>query len=482
MDILFAVSECVPFVKSGGLADVAGSLPQELAKHGNRVRVVLPKYKTIDTKYTAKMSKIAEFYVLVGWREQYCGIYSLELDEITYYFIDNEYYFKRDDLYGYVDDGERFSFFTRAVLDALQHIPRPDVIHCHDWHTGMVPFLYKTEYQNREGYNFINTVFTIHNLQFQGIYPPEVMRELLGISEYYFRPEHIEFYGNISFMKAGIVASDSITTVSPTYKEEIQTPYFGEKLDGLLRIRNNSLSGILNGIDYDFYNPEKDPFLKKNYSAESAEGKIDNKLAIQQTLGLPQNKDIPVMAMVTRLTKQKGLDLVKAVFQEIINQDIQIIILGTGDPEFSDFFQAMERYYPYKVKAVIGFNEELAHQIYAGADLFLMPSKFEPCGLGQLIAMRYGAVPIVRETGGLNDTVDSYNEWTGDGNGFSFKNFNAHDMLFTIERSLAFYRDKPSWSRIVKQAMEKDYSWSQSAYQYNLLYKELVSRSGSHVF
>ncbi|MBM7692993.1 starch synthase [Peribacillus deserti] len=482
MDILFAVSECVPFVKSGGLADVAGSLPQELAKHGNRVRVVLPKYKTIEQKYTDKMSKIAEFYVQVGWRDQYCGIFSLEQDEITYYFVDNEYYFKRDDLYGYFDDGERFSFFTRAVLDALQHIPAPDVIHCHDWHTGMVPFLYKTEYQDRDGYDFINTVFTIHNLQFQGIYPQEIMGDLLGISEYYFRPEHIEFNGNVSFMKAGIVASDYITTVSPTYKEEIQTPYFGEKLDGLLRSRNNSLSGILNGIDYQFYNPEKDPFLLKNYSAASPEGKIDNKLAIQKSLGLPENKDIPVMAMITRLTKQKGLDLVKAVFQEIVNQDIQIIILGTGEQEFSEFFQSMERYYPYKVKAVIGFNEELAHKIYAGADLFLMPSMFEPCGLGQLIAMRYGAVPIVRETGGLNDTVASYNEWTGEGNGFSFNNFNAHDMLFTIERALSFYRDKKSWKTIVKQAMEKDYSWSQSANQYNLLYKELVSRSGSHVF
>ncbi|WP_409297076.1 glycogen synthase GlgA [Peribacillus sp. SCS-26] len=483
MDILFAVSECVPFVKSGGLADVAGSLPGELAENGNRVSVIMPKYSGISHEYTDRMSKIAEFEVQVGWRSQYCGIFHLELEGITYYFVDNEYYFKRENLYGDFDDGERFAYFSRAVLEGIGQLAlEPQILHCHDWHTGIIPFLYKTEYQGRPGYEFIKTVFTIHNLQFQGVFPKDILGDLLGVSDYYFNEDHLEFYGNINFMKAGLVAADHITTVSPTYKEEIQTEYYGEALDGLLRSRGDSFSGILNGIDSDLYDPETDSSLEKAYSASRIDGKADNKRALQKLLGLPENPSVPIIAMITRLTAQKGLELVRGVFGEIVSEDIQLVVLGTGDPQFSDFFQEMQYYYPHKVKAIIGFDEGLAHKIYAGADLFLMPSKFEPCGLGQLIAMRYGAVPIVRETGGLNDTVTPYNEFTGEGNGFSFSNFNAHDMLFTIKRAMSFYQDQETWGKIVAKAMTMDYSWSQSAKKYNLLYEELVNQSGSRVF
>lgn len=483
MKVLFVVSECVPFVKSGGLADVAGSLPKELKKQGTDIRVILPKYGTIAKQFKLQMKKKAEFFVKVGWRNQYCGIEELEHQGITYYFIDNEYYFNRDRLYGHFDDGERFAYFNRAVLDSLPHIDFfPDVMHCHDWHTGMIPFLLRVEYQYKNRYEFIRTVFTIHNLQFQGIMPKEALGDLLGLSDRHFRVAELEFYGNINFMKGAIVAADKITTVSPTYKNEIQTEYYGEKLHELLQRRAADLEGILNGIDEDFYNPEKDSFLLKRYSACKIGIKRANKLHLQEIFGLPQKLDIPIIAMVTRLTSQKGLDLVTCVFQELISEDVQVIILGTGDFEFEQFFREMERSYPNKCKAYIGFDEGLAHQIYAGADLFLMPSKFEPCGLGQMIAMRYGAIPIVRETGGLNDTVWAFNEQTSEGNGFSFKNFNAHDMLFTIQRALAFYRDDKCWETIVKNAMKMDNSWAQSAFKYNQLYAELISRSESHVF
>ncbi|GMB09908.1 glycogen synthase GlgA [Thermolongibacillus altinsuensis] len=482
MKILFVVSECVPFVKSGGLADVAGALPKELKRLGTDIRIMLPKYGLISETYRSKMKKIAQLVVRVGWRRQYCGIECLEYEGITYYFVDNEYYFKRDSLYGHYDDGERFAYFCRAVLDSLPAIAfKPDVLHCHDWHTGMIPFLLREEYKKNSFYAGMKTVFTIHNLQFQGIFPREILGDLLNLSDRYFSIEHLEFYGNVSFMKGALVSADFITTVSPTYKEEIQTAYYGEKLDGLLRERCSHVVGILNGIDDDVYNPRKDPYIAVPYDASTIARKGINKHALQQKFGLSTVEDVPVMAMVSRLTSQKGLDLVKCVFHEMLAENIQFIVLGTGDWEFEHFFNEMAATYPEKVKVYIGFHEELAHQIYAGADLFLMPSKFEPCGLGQLIALRYGAIPIVRETGGLNDTVQSFNEYTGEGNGFTFKNFNAHDMLYTIRRALSFYEQKEIWEKIVKEAMSRDYSWAKSAFKYNQLYAELTTGSGSYV-
>lgn len=482
MKVLFAVSECVPFVKSGGLADVAGSLPKELLKQGTDVRVILPKYGAIREQFKEKMTKQAALTVNVGWRSQYCGIESFTHEGIIFYFIDNEYYFKRDQLYGYFDDGERFAYFNRAVLESLKQIGFiPDIIHCHDWHTGMIPFLLKTEYQHKSGFESIRSVFTIHNLQFQGILPRHALDDLFGISDLYFHSEALEFYGNINVMKGGITAADKITTVSPTYRNEIQMEYYGEKLHGLLRKRSSDLQGILNGIDDDFYNPADDPFLYKNYNVSNLTGKAVNKKKLQRQFGLPVQTDTPIIAMVTRLTKQKGLDLVKHVLHELLQDDVQILVLGTGDKEFEHFFSGMEHAYPNKCKAYIGFDEELAHQIYAGADLFLMPSKFEPCGLGQMIAMRYGTIPIVRETGGLNDTVISYDPKHKEGNGFTFTNFNAHDMLYTIRRAIKYYHSA-DWEKIVFNAMELDHSWAQSAFQYNQLYASLISRSESHVF
>ncbi len=483
MKVLFIVSECVPFSKTGGLADVAGSLPSELKRLGTDIRIILPKYQAIPDHFKKQMSKICEFTVSVGWRQQYCGIEQLDHEGITYYFVDNEYYFNREGYYGYFDDGERFSFFTKAVLESMNHISfYPNVLHCHDWHTAMVPFLLRTEYQKRPGYHFIRTVFTIHNLKFQGIFPKSVMTELLEIPEHYFTPERLEFYGNINFMKAGLISADSLTTVSPTYRNEILTPYYGEQMDGILKSRENELVGILNGIDEDQYNAARDS-NHHSFSANNLSGKAMIKKELQRRLGLVEDEKKPIISLISRLTKQKGLDLVTRVFHEMLQEDVQFILLGTGDWEFEQFFRHEGGKYPDKVRAIIGFDEALAKEIYAGSDLFIMPSQFEPCGLGQMIAMRYGTLPIVRETGGLNDTVHSYNEMTGTGNGFSFHNFNAHDMLYTIRRAIHLYHsEQNTWNQIVKQAMEMDFSWAQSAFQYNQLYAELASRSESHVF
>jgi starch synthase len=481
--VLFVVSECVPFIKSGGLADVAGSLPKELRSLGTDVRVILPKYQSIANEYKNRMKKLCDFSVSIGWREQYCGIEVLELDGVTFYFVDNEYYFKREGLYGYWDDGERFSYFTKAVLESLAHLDYyPDILHCHDWHTGMIPFLLRTQYQWRKGYSFIKTIFTIHNLQFQGVFPKEVMTGLLGIDESYFHPEQLEFHGNMNFMKAALISSDYITTVSPTYRDEILTPYYGEKMEGVLRARAASLQGILNGIDDTYYSPEAgEEFVP--YRKDDLKGKKENKVRLQKKFGLDQNPDIPVVSIVSRLTKQKGLDLVKGVFHEVMQENLQFILLGTGDQEFEQFFKEMAAIYPQQLRVNIGFNESLAKQIYAGSDLFLMPSKFEPCGLGQMIALRYGTLPLVRETGGLNDTVQSYNEETQEGHGFSFRNFNAHDMLYTLRRALSFYNnDQETWNHIVREAMGIDCGWAQSAFKYNQLYAKISSRSESHVF
>ncbi|MBY0097212.1 glycogen synthase GlgA [Mesobacillus maritimus] len=475
MKVLFAVAECVPFIKSGGLADVAGALPKELQGIGTDVRVILPKYQLIPDEYKKQMKKIAEFSVAVGWRNQYCGIEELELDGVTYYFIDNEYYFKRSQMYGDFDEGEQFAYFNRAILDSIREIDfYPDVIHCHDWHTGMVPFLLNEQYRDRKGYESIRTVFTIHNLQFQGIFPKGILGDLFGLDDRYYHPDQLEFHGNVSFMKAALISADKITTVSPTYMEEIQTAYFGERLDGVLRERRSDLLGILNGIDNDLYDPETDIALIKTYGPMDHKARLLNKKQLQRQFELPEEEETPLMVMVTRLTKQKGLELVRGVFHEIMATGVQLIVLGTGDREFEYFFSHMAAQYPNQCKVFIGFDEDLAHRVYAGADLFLMPSKFEPCGLSQLIALRYGSIPIVRETGGLNDTVKSYNGEAGKGNGFTFTNFNAHDMLFTIDRALSYYEDTASWNKLVENVMQMDFSWARSAKIYQQLYADLV--------
>jgi starch synthase len=473
--VLFAVSECVPFIKSGGLADVAGALPKELQGLGTDVRVILPKYQLIPDEYKKQMKKVAEFIVPVGWRNQYCGIEELELDGVIYYFIDNEYYFKRSQMYGDFDEGEQFAYFNRAILDSIREVDfYPDVIHCHDWHTGMVPFLLNEQYREIEGYESIRTVFTIHNLQFQGIFPKGILGDLFGLDDHYFHTDLLEFHGNVSFMKAALISADKITTVSPTYMDEIQTAYFGERLDGVLRNRSSDLVGILNGIDYELYNPESDLALIKTYGATDHEARLLNKKQLQRQFELPEVEDTPLIAMVTRLTKQKGLELVRGVFHEIMATGAQLIVLGTGDREFEYFFSQMAAQYTNQCKVFIGFDENLAHRVYAGADLFLMPSKFEPCGLSQLISLRYGSIPIVRETGGLNDTVKSYNAKTGQGNGFTFTSFNAHDMLFTIDRALSYYKNTTLWNKLVANVMQMDFSWARSAKIYQQLYADLV--------
>lgn len=474
MNVLFVVSECVPFVKTGGLADVAGALPKELNKMDLDVRVIMPKYCLIHNEHRRNMGKIAEITVPVGWRQQYCGIEKLIYEGVTYYFIDNEYYFKRDSLYGHYDDGERFSYFCTAVLESLKVLSfKPDWIHCHDWHTGMVPFLLREKYRYDSLYSSIKTMFTIHNLQFQGIFPPSIVPDLLNLPYTAFTTEKIEFYGNVNFMKAAITSSNLVTTVSNTYKGEIQSEYYGEKLDGLLREHSSRLIGIVNGIDDKRYNPLTDQWIHANFEYETIQKKSLNKECLQQELGLHVYEEIPIISMVTRLTKQKGLELITCVFEQIINEtDAQFIILGTGDDAFEEFFKRKDAENRDRVRFINSFSDPLAHRIYAGSDFFLMPSQFEPCGLGQLISMRYGTIPIVRETGGLNDTVKSFNEYSNKGNGFSFSNFNAHDMLHTIKRAISFYKRKEIFQSIVKQAMLKDFSWTTSARIYARLYKD----------
>lgn len=475
MKLLFAASECSPFVKSGGLADVLGALPKALAEAGEDVSVVLPMYGDIAYKYKQQMKFVKSIEVPVGWRRQYCGIETLELEGVRFYFLDNEYYFRRQGSYGFHDDGERFAYFSRAVLEALPHFEGtpPDLIHCHDWQTGPISVLLDDDYKKRSFYKNIKTVFTIHNLRYQGVYRKEVLTDLLGLNESYFHTDGLEFYGDISYLKAGLAYSDELTTVSPTYADEIQTSYYGEGLDGFLRKRARDLKGIINGIDHQAYDPASDPDVFFHY--ENSEGKIDNKLKLQEALGLPVNQEIPVVAIITRLVDQKGIDLILHVFREIVDLNIQFVLLGTGETKYEQAFKELARAYPGKVSVNIFFDEALARKIYAGSDLFLMPSKFEPCGIGQLLAMRYGSLPIVRETGGLRDTVVPYNEFTDEGCGFSFSNYNAHDMLYTIERAVWFCRYQPkTWQKLVTRAMKQDFGWKSSATAYRKLYEKVL--------
>jgi starch synthase len=474
LKILMAASEASPFAKTGGLADVLGSLPSALMKQGADVRVILPKYGSIPEKLQDEIVHDCYIYVKVGWRNLYCGIERLEYQGVTFYFIDHEYYFKRDQLYGYGDDGERFAFFCRAVIDAIPYLDfTPDILHCHDWQTGMIPVLLEAQYRQYETYKDISTIFTIHNLRYQGCYGIEEMKEWFGLGEDFFTADKLELYGAGSFLKGGLVYSHILTTVSKTYAEEIKYPFFGERLEGLLNARKNDLHGIINGIDYEEYDPKKDKLIYRTFSKSNLSGKAANKLLLQQELNLTAAEDIPMIGVISRLVDQKGFDLVACVFDEIMSEEVQLVILGTGDPGYERLFSEAVNRYPGRVSANIRFDNVLAHKIYAAADLFLMPSLFEPCGLGQLISLRYGTLPIVRETGGLKDTVISYNEETGEGNGFSFSNYNAHDMLHTIRRALSIYKRRTLLGKLRKAAMTCNFSWQNSAGQYLELYRTL---------
>lgn len=476
MKILFAASECVPFVKTGGLADVAGTLPLELCALGADIRVILPKYRDIPSYWKDQMQHLTSFYVNLAWRKQYCGVDMLSYRGVTYYFIDNEFYFARDSVYGDGDEeGERFAFFSRAVLDAIPRLGFvPDLIHCNDWQTGMIPALLKLQYARLPLYAGIKTLFTIHNLRYQGVFPWKHIDDLLGFGDAYYTPDFLEFYGCVSFMKGALVFADALSTVSRSYAREITTPYFGERLDGLLRKRENSLIGILNGIDTEQYDPATDAFLAANYDADHLEGKARCKEELQRSLGLAP-AGVPLIGMVTRLTQHKGLDLVERVLNEIMGLNVQLVILGSGEEHYCELFTWAAWRYTGRLATSIGLNESLAQRVYAGSDLFLMPSEFEPCGLAQLIAMRYGSIPIVREIGGLRDTVIPYNRYTDEGNGFSFANYNAHEMLSAIERAVALYYEKPAWERMIARAMRSNYSWESSAQEYLSLYARITN-------
>jgi starch synthase len=481
MKILFAASECVPFVKTGGLADVIGALPKQIKKSGADVRVILPLYATIEQKWRDQMEHVVFFYINLGWRRQYVGIEKLNYEGVTFYFVDNKQYFQRSYVYGLGgDEGERYVYFSRAVLEALPQIDFiPDVLHCHDWQTGMMPILLNAQYKHLEPYQDIKTVFTIHNLRYQGIFSISEIEELVALGDWAYTADTLEFYGMCSFMKGGIVASDRVTTVSPTYAKEIQTAYYGERLDGLLRARVDVLSGILNGIDTDDYDPARDKALTVNYSAEDyAAGKAQNKAALQAEMGLEVDSDAPLIGMVGRLSGQKGLDLVERVLAEIVQSGAQMAVLGMGESKYVDLFSWAQWKYPGRIAANFQMNHDLARRIYAGADMFLMPSMFEPCGLSQLISLRYGTLPIVRETGGLRDTVLAYNAFTGEGNGFTFLNYNAHDMLHVVEDAVALFREEKdgAWDALVRRAMAGQYGWDQSAGHYAELYRDLISK------
>ena len=476
MKVLFAASECVPFVKTGGLADVVGALPKRLRDQGADVRVMLPMYSAIEPRWREKMEHVLFFYVNLGWRRQYVGIEKLVYDGITFYFVDNEQYFGRNYIYGYgADEGERFAYFCRAVLESLPLIDFvPDILHCHDWQTGLIPPMLDIQYRKLELYKNIKTVFTIHNMMYQGTYAFGAVRDWLGVDPSYYNSECLEAYGCANFMKAALVFADKINTVSPTYAEEIKTAYYAYGMEGILNARSADLCGILNGIDVDAFDPETDKYLKYHFSLSDMNGKYENKKMLMRELGLTADPSTPLIGMISRLTSQKGFDLVMRVFNEIMQENVAIVLLGTGDPMYESFFRGMEASYKGRVCSYIAYDNALSHQIYAASDLFLMPSKFEPCGISQMISLRYGTLPIVRETGGLRDTVVPYNEYTGEGNGFSFTNYNAHDMLEVIRLALRTIGDPATRRRLIEHAMTADNSFIVSAKKYRDLYLSLL--------
>lgn len=475
MNILFAASEAVPLAKTGGLADVAGSLPKALNHTSEAdVRVIIPNYEEIPQRYKRSFKTLRTFTVQLGWRKQYCGLMEAKIEGIHYYFIDNEYYFKRGTLYGYDDEAERFIFFCFAVLESMPYLGfKPDILHCHDWQTGLIPFLLKTRYLHSPGLKDIRSVYTIHNLKYQGVFSQELLRDLLSMGDEMFSSEGLEFYGGGSCMKAGLLYADRLTTVSETYALEIQTEHYGEKLDGVLRKRSADIHGIVNGIDESSFDPMKDEHVQHPYG-NSLDKKRLNKLELQRELGLPEDKDIPVIGMVTRLVEQKGIDLIECIISSLMKKQLQLVVLGSGEYAYEELFRRTRSEHPNKLAIYFGFNDGLARRIYAGSDMYLMPSRFEPCGLSQLIALRYRSVPIVRETGGLKDMIQPFNEYTGVGNGFSFTNYNAHDLLHTMERALGFYGDQTLWKTIIENGAKVDYSWSRSARRYIEIYNEML--------
>lgn len=475
MQIVFASAECAPFVKTGGLGDVAGSLPAALVRAGAEVIVMVPKYATIKDEYKAQMEHFSDFYVSLGWRNEYCGLEKLEHDGVTYMFVDNERYFARDYPYGFFDDGERFAFFSKAITESLQHLPEGfecDILHCNDWQTALAPVFLREFYQGLPLYDRVKTVFSIHNVAFQGQFSDTVMEDILGVAHIPAAATQLRCDAcSINYMLGALHYADAITTVSPTYAGEIQTPEFGEGLDGVLRERSYALQGILNGIDVAAFDPATDKRIAANYTVEDRSGKAVCKAKLQEELGLEVRDDRPLMVMVTRLTRQKGLDLVMYALDRILSGGVQVAVLGTGDRDYEDGLRYFQDKYPGTMAACIEFDPALSQRMYAAADMFLMPSKFEPCGLSQIIAMRYGTLPIVRETGGLKDTVIPYNEFTGEGTGFSFSNFNGDEMGDAVFRAARlFWDNREAWDQLVTQAMSQDFSWTRSADKYLDLY------------
>ncbi|MGI6263881.1 MAG: glycogen synthase GlgA [Acutalibacteraceae bacterium] len=471
MKVLYVASEAAPFAASGGLADVAGSLPQALRRRLVGCRVVLPLYESVPQELREQMTFLTSLSVPVSWRRQYCGVFEARRNGVIYYLLDNQYYFKRPGLYGHYDDAERFAFFARAVLEMLPAIDfYPDIIHANDWQAALVPVYHHLFYANRKDYQHIKTVYTIHNIQYQGRYGMEILGDVFGIDD---RDKSLlEHGGDINLMKGGIEAAHKVTTVSPTYAQEIMDPWYAFGLDSILRDRSWKVSGILNGIDVDAYNPETDPDIPAHYSADDPSGKAACKKALQERLGLTVSPDVPLIGMVTRLVPPKGLDLVKYILDELLQDKVQMVVLGSGDWQYESFFREMQEKYRDKFCFCSGFVPELARKIYAGADIFLMPSKSEPCGLAQMVACRYGTLPVVRQTGGLKDSIRDCGD--GVGNGFTFQTYNANDMLYAIHRALDVYAGKTGWPVLVERAMRCDFSWARSANEYIRMYKEVL--------
>lgn len=476
--ILYVATEALPFASSGGLGDVMGSLPAAVKKasENSDVRVVMPLYSAIADQYRQKMSMVCEFEVELSWRRQYAGLYSYTLDNVTYYFIDNEYYFKRNNLYGDFDDGERFAYFSAAVCKMMDRIDFfPEILHANDWQSALAIIYLKTHYSHDYRYSSVKTVFSIHNIAFQGQYGFDIAEDIFGFGAN--AHDIVDYKGCINLMKGAMVCCDKIVTVSEKYAEEIQSSAYAQGLEYITRLYAHKTCGVLNGIDVDYYNPQTDNCISKNYTWRSINRKADNKLELQKSLGLPERADVPMVSVISRLTEQKGLDLVKAVIDEILYDDIQLVILGKGDYEYEEYFKSLQQRHPDKVRTLLLYNKELSKKIYASSDVFLMPSKTEPCGLSQMIASRYGAIPVVRETGGLYDSIKPYIE-NGDGtfigDGFTFANYNAHDMMFTLRLAINLYRDKEKREQLVKKIMRRDFSWNVSAVKYINIYNELL--------
>lgn len=475
MNVLFVTAEAYPFMKTGGLGDVAYSLPKALKNLDVDIRVIMPKYK-FEKKVRRRMKKIASFKTYIGWTTVDCSLWSLTYEGIKFYFIDNPHYFYRDNAYGYYDDGERFIYFSKAVLEAIKQLEdfQPDIMHCNDWHTALAIPLKDIYYENEKVYSNIKTIFSIHNILYQGIYGQDILWMLGLDKEKYFREDTLKYYDSVSFMKWGILSCDRVVTVSKTYAQELTNDYISFGLSSVFRSKKDSLRGILNGIDYDMFNPEKDKEITKNYTIDTIEYKMDNKNKLQEELGLEVNSNIALISMVTRLTDQKGMDLIEAAMHELMERDIQLIVNGIGDNNYEVMLKYMEKKYKGKFKALIEFTPDLSKQVYASSDMFLMPSKFEPCGLGQMIAMRYGTVPIVRNTGGLKDTVDEFNRYTLEGNGFTFDGYSVEDLVTAVDNALKVYNDKELWVKLVKQDMRVDNTWGKSAEEYKKLYSNLI--------